>query len=247
MRKTSSMPTILKFFKMRRIPHLKPSCNRIRGGKLTPVNKNIRPTIVANNRTVDVQSTTMIQGSRRQTGVRSSSVGPRRSPPTRSKTRNRSRAPSAPPATRVTRSDEHPTTSGTSARQTTAQLAMAEEEMQQILSQSDRFRPAENVELPTQSIGLMPGMESFYRGSFLAIRACALDDAKGQEQPKAHYSSLTLATPPRVVKQDSFDQVTENLRKEFEKLIKSRSASSKNPWTWLKMLPKRLFTGKKSS
>lgn len=90
-------------------------------------------------------------------------------------------------------------------------------------------------------------MESLYRGSFLAIRACALDDAKGQEQPKAHYSSLTLATPPRVVKQDSFDQVTENLRKEFEKLIKSRSASSKNPWTWLKMLPKRLFTGKKSS
>lgn len=236
---------------MRRIPHLNPSCNRIRGGRLTPVNKDFKPGITKNNRAVDVQSTTIIQTTRRQPGPRSSSATTRRTPQSRNKARNVARAPSAPPATRVNRVEELPTTS------VKARLNQKQEKspVQEILAPPERFMQAGNVELPTQSIGLVPPsnvawnpcMETFYRGSFLAIRACAIDDGQGQEQPRAHYSSLTLTTAQPVLNQSTFDQVTESLRKEFEQLQRSKLSSHKSRWTWIKMLPKWLFNGKKRS
>lgn len=238
---------------MRRIPHLNPSCNRIRGGRLTPVTKDIRPRIIANNRTVDVQSTTIIQTPRRP---RSSSAASRRTPQSRNKARYIVRSTSAPPATRVNRVDEQPTTSVKARHNQKTQKAKPQKQKQEKGQVHSSERQVENVELPTQSRGLVPpsnvawnpGMESFYRGSFLAIRGCALDDVQGQEgQPRAHYSSLTLPTALPAPNQSSYDEVTERLRKEFEQLQRSRLASHKSRWTWFKMLPKWLFNGKRRS
>lgn len=257
---------------MRHMPKLNPSCQRIRGGKLTPVDKCIRSRLGMNLKT-DTQMISTMQSNRRPLRRRSSlATTGYTSDRYRSEMQARvRRSPSAPSRTRVSRAEAtsqsripHRASSSTSGpRRSPERNNIKMRRKRNVLTERFDIHRANSDDVPAQSTSSSAAppvpprsssMQPFYRGSFLAVRSRNIDEALRTQPPRRHYASLTLMTTrvnPRRRDNTGFPfvwprlwKITPNPELSLLRNQWSRSSSSKSTWSWRKLVPNWLYHSK---